>query len=200
MLVSFAKNFAAAAAAAAAMMMIASSPQPVDAFDYAIMSGDDTGLVMTDNTTGITDLLTVFTNDVTLVEMTGVAWEYTGNDSTDTIVTWSLLLNGELVETGEVDISDTQRELPTSFECGSFQPSKSKSVFANRMIKKKKKERKKKGFWLNGNKNKITLQVAVLSSLTLNCIFFHVCSTTSDCPTSFPTCFLFFDFAIRCSH
>ena len=137
MFVSAVKNFnlvGLAVAAAATTMMIASSPQTVSAFDYAIMSGDDTGLVMTDITTGISDLVTVFTNDATAVEMVGVEWEYTGSVSTETNVTWSLLLNGELVETGEVDIGDTQRELPTSFGCGSFTPSSSKSLTLKMMM------------------------------------------------------------------
>ena len=113
-------------AAAAAAMMMTTTPGPVDAFDYAIVTGDDTGLTLTDEATGITDLVTVFTDDLTSVEMNGVAWEYTGSTSNDTIVRWTLLLNGELADTGEVDIGDTERELPTSFGCGSFKPTKGK--------------------------------------------------------------------------
>lgn len=97
----------------------------VNAFDYNISSAGS--LVLTDNSTGISEIITMFKNDVTLVSVDGVAWDYTGLEGGESLVTYTTIANGVVQDEGAIDISDTTRELPTSFDVGSVQVGKSKS-------------------------------------------------------------------------
>lgn len=97
----------------------------VNAFDYNISSAGS--LVLTDNSTGISEIITMFKNDVTLVSVDGVAWDYTGFEGGESLVTYTTIANGVVQDEGAIDISDTTRELPTSFDVGSVQVGKSKS-------------------------------------------------------------------------
>lgn len=50
-------------------------PAVVSAFEYAMSdAGDDFGLGLTDVKTGITDVLTIFTNETTSVNVVGITW------------------------------------------------------------------------------------------------------------------------------
>jgi hypothetical protein len=99
-------------------------PASIHAFDYNISSAGE--LALTDVATGIHDLKTIFTNDVTAVAVDGVEWEPSGVVGGDDFVTFTTLLNGEVVETGRINLTDIGRELPTSFEVGTVTVPKSK--------------------------------------------------------------------------
>jgi hypothetical protein len=109
----------------------------VDAFDY---TPDITVAVqnLVDNVTTIEELRTIFINDVTLVYLEGIEWSLVeGDDSTNssetettgggsTIMKWETSVNGVVQDSGEVDLSDVGRELPTSIEAGSIKVEQSK--------------------------------------------------------------------------
>jgi hypothetical protein len=108
----------------------------VDAFDY---TPDITVAVqnLVDNVTTIEELRTIFINDVTLVYLEGIEWNLVeGDDSTNSsetettggsnIMKWETSVNGVVQDSGEVDLSDVGRELPTSIEAGSIKVEQSK--------------------------------------------------------------------------
>ena len=86
------------------------------AFDYSIVSAG--GLVLGDNSTGIADLLTLFTGDVTLVFLDGVEWEPSGIEGGDEAITFQTLLNGQVASEGEISLVDVERQLPSQLEVG----------------------------------------------------------------------------------
>ena len=102
-----------------------------NAFDY-VPNLDSASQNLVDNTTQIDELRTIFIDDVTLVYIEGMEWspvsvegvEDDGN--TTNIMKWETSVNGEIQATGEIDLSDVNRELPTSFEAGSIQVKQSK--------------------------------------------------------------------------
>jgi len=82
---------------------------------------------LVDNTTQIDELRTIFIDDVTLVYIEGMEWspvsveDVEDDGNTTNIMKWETSVNGEIQATGEIDLSDVNRELPTSFEAGSIQ-------------------------------------------------------------------------------
>lgn len=99
---------------------------PAGAFDYNITSAGE--LALSDNSTGISDLGTLFTGDVTLVSVVGVQWEPSGVEGGDEAVSFQTLLNGEVVDSGEISLVGVERQLPDSFDCGSVVTDRCKSL------------------------------------------------------------------------
>lgn len=97
---------------------------PATAFDYNITEAGS--LVLTDSSTGITDTVTIFTGDVTLVSVSGVTWEPSGVVGGDDFVSYTTLVNGDPQAIGIINISDVGRVLPTSFDVGNVTIPKSK--------------------------------------------------------------------------
>ena len=97
---------------------------PAGAFDYNISSAGE--LFLTDESTGISGIITLFTGDVTLVVADGVEWEPSGVEGGDTAVTFQTLLNGNVVDEGQISLEGTGRQLPTSVDCGSVKTDKGK--------------------------------------------------------------------------
>jgi len=62
-------------------------------------------LVMTDVETGITDLLSLFVGADTSVTASGVEWSHTGATTGNNTLTYETFVNGALVDTGTVDLS-----------------------------------------------------------------------------------------------
>ncbi|KAG7373467.1 Na+/H+ antiporter NhaC-like protein [Nitzschia inconspicua] len=91
---------------------------PVTAFDYNITSAGS--LDLTDVSTGIGGLKTIFTGDVTLVSVTGVEWEPSGVVDGDDIVSYTTIVNGVTQATGTISLVGVGRELPTDFDVGNI--------------------------------------------------------------------------------
>jgi len=97
-----------------------------NAFDY-VPNLDSASQNLVDNTTQIDELRTIFIDDVTLVYIEGMEWspvsveDVEDDGNTTNIMKWETSVNGEIQATGEIDLSDVNRELPTSFEAGSIQ-------------------------------------------------------------------------------
>jgi hypothetical protein len=96
------------------------------AFDYNITSAGS--LFLTDNSTGISGLQTIFTGDVTLVSVEGVEWGYTGLKGGNSSVTFTTLVDGVVQDEGTISLAGVGRELPTFFDCGSVLISQSELV------------------------------------------------------------------------
>ena len=88
------------------------------AFDYMPVWGDDTTIVLGDNSTGIGGIVTLFTGDVTLVFLDGVEWEPSGIEGGDTDLAFQTFLNGNLASEGLISLADVDRQLPSTLECG----------------------------------------------------------------------------------
>jgi hypothetical protein len=99
-------------------------PASVHSFNYNISSAGD--IFLTDAATGIQDLKTIFTGDATAVSVNGVSWERSGVQGGDDFVTFTTLVNGKVAEIGIINLTDVERELPTSFDVGTVTVPKSK--------------------------------------------------------------------------
>ena len=100
----------------------------VNAFDYSPnVAGATQNLV--DVATEIDGLRTIFINDVTKVYIEGVEWSpNTSKDKNDngnstgtgttSMMQWKTSVNGVVQDSGSVDLSNVNRELPTSFAAG----------------------------------------------------------------------------------
>jgi hypothetical protein len=99
-------------------------PASIEAFRYNISSAGD--LFLSDVSTGIQDLKTIFIGDATAVAVDGVEWEPSGVEGGNDFVTFTTLVNGEVVETGIINLTDAGLLLPTSFEVGTIMVPKSK--------------------------------------------------------------------------
>lgn len=102
-------------------------PAVVSAFDYA-MSGDsdDFGLRLTDVKTGITDILTIFTNEPTSVTVAGITWTEKENATVGSgdVVFWTTFVNNVIQAEGNFSLLDVGRELPTEIDAGVIEVSK----------------------------------------------------------------------------
>lgn len=99
----------------------------VRAFDYTpFIDGDDAALNLIDSATGIEGLQTIFIGDATLVLVDGVEWikNEDGGNSSSSLLKWETSVNGIVQDSGEIDLSVYDRELPTSIEAGSIQVDK----------------------------------------------------------------------------
>jgi hypothetical protein len=96
----------------------------VHGFDYNITSAGS--IFLTDEKTGISGLLTIFTGDITNVEVQDVEWGFTGLDGGDTDVVWSTIVDGVEQASGTFSLVGTERSLPTSIPVGSVVINKSK--------------------------------------------------------------------------
>ena len=118
-----------AAAILAATVALFSSP--AQAFDYTpVIDCDDCVQVLTDTATGIEELKTIFVGDETLVRVDNVEWIHDGeggsNSTSGGILKWETSVNGIVQDSGEIDLSEYDRQLPTTIEAGSIQIDKSK--------------------------------------------------------------------------
>jgi hypothetical protein len=105
-------------------------PTSIRAFDYNISSAGD--LFLTDVSTGISGLRTIFTGDAIAVAVDGVTWEPSGVEGGDDFVTFTTSLNGEVVDTGTISLTNVGRELPMSLQVGSVLVPKSKCSTSKR--------------------------------------------------------------------
>jgi len=105
------------------LWLFASSSSLVSAFDYNIT--DAGSLYLIDSKTGISGLKTIFVDDAILVTVEDVTWEYTGLEGGMDIVLYRTLVDGVVQATGNISLADVDRELPTSFDCGSVVVSES---------------------------------------------------------------------------
>ena len=90
------------------------------AFDYSIIDAGEISL--TDVETDITDIRTIFTNELVAVTVSGLEWEENGgtNNGTD-LLHWETLVGGSVQASGSFDLSTLpSRELPTSLDVGEF--------------------------------------------------------------------------------
>jgi hypothetical protein len=94
------------------------------AFDYNISSAGD--LFLVDESTGISGITTLFTGEVVLVSVEGVAWEPSGVEGGEEFVIYQTLLNGQVVDEGNISLVGVDRQLPSSLECGSVQTDRCK--------------------------------------------------------------------------
>jgi len=124
----------AAATILAAVALFSSTPL-ARAFDYTpILDGEDAKQILIDNTTLIEGLQTIFIGDATLVLVDGVEWiknEELGNSSSS-ILKWETSVNGVVQDSGEIDMSVYDRELPTSIEAGMIQVDQSKLLLEHK--------------------------------------------------------------------
>jgi hypothetical protein len=105
-------------------------PASIRAFDYNISSAGE--LFLTDVSTGISGLRTIFTGDAITVAVDGVTWEPSGVAGGDDFVTFTTSLNGEVVDTGTISLTDVGRELPMSLQVGTVLVPKSKCSTSKR--------------------------------------------------------------------
>jgi hypothetical protein len=98
------------------------------AFDYSITGAGS--IVLTDQETGITDCVTIFTDEFTDVFVDGIEWDETGVvDGSDDLLFWETSLDGEVQASGSMSLADVGRELPTSLSAGSVKPNSKGSAF-----------------------------------------------------------------------
>lgn len=101
------------------------------AFDYTLKSdADNVALSITDATTGISNVKSLFINELHSVSVTGIEWEVketattvtntTTSDNVDVVLFWSTLVDGIVVDTGNVSLSEAGSLLITELDVGSF--------------------------------------------------------------------------------
>lgn len=88
------------------------------AFDYEIDSEADMALFLIDVSTGIEDLKSLHNGDAVYVSVTGIEWLALENTTTTTNLTWSTFLDGALVTSGTVDLTEDGKLLPSSIDVG----------------------------------------------------------------------------------
>lgn len=95
--------------------------EQVRAFNYNLFEAG--GLSLTDIETSITDIRTLFTNELTSVAVTGVAWTPNETNSTDDeTLLCELMVDGVVVSNATLNLTElAARELPDTVECGSFE-------------------------------------------------------------------------------
>jgi hypothetical protein len=103
---------------AAALLLLWSST--VSAFNYGL-TGEIEALKLVDYETSIEDIKTIFTNEITLVSVTGVKWNVSGNNVSDTddVLRYETSVDGIVQSTGTVNLSALgDRELLDTIDCG----------------------------------------------------------------------------------
>eukprot|EP00934_Nitzschia_sp_Nitz4_P006005 Nitzschia sp. Nitz4//scaffold9_size221794//103683//106193//NITZ4_001350-RA/size221794-snap-gene-0.101-mRNA-1//1//CDS//3329561013//5995//frame0 len=95
---------------------------PTVAFDYEIVGAGD--VVLTDVSTSIGPLKTLFTDDEMYVAVEGLEWDISSGNGTDETLTCETLVDGELVATETMSLADVGRTLPSSMDCGTAKVSK----------------------------------------------------------------------------
>lgn len=102
------------------LIMFASLSQ---ALDYEIDGESELTLFLIDVSSGIEGLVTLHNGDAVSVSVTGVdgvgiVWLPLTNTTATTNLTWSTLLDGELVVSGTMDLTDYGKLLPSSIDVG----------------------------------------------------------------------------------
>jgi hypothetical protein len=96
---------------------------PAASFEYSIVGAGS--LVLTDVSTSITDVVTLFTNEELLVTADGIEWEQTGAiNGSDNLLFFETLVNGKVQATGNVSLANVGRELPGSIDAGTIKVEK----------------------------------------------------------------------------
>ena len=97
------------------------------AFEYIINAdGEELGLSIADVTTGITDIRTLFIDEVHSVTVKGIEWIInedmmnTTSSSGDGLLLWSTMVDGTVVDSGNISLTELGQLLPTDFEAGTF--------------------------------------------------------------------------------
>jgi hypothetical protein len=98
------------------------------AFEYTFNGeAEGLGLSITDVTTGISNVQTLFIDEIHSVSVQGVEWmiqeDVMTNNTTSTegfLLLWSTMVDGTVVATGNVSLTDLGQLLPTSIDAGTF--------------------------------------------------------------------------------
>ncbi len=106
-------------------LLLLTLPTTTTSLEYSPNAGE--GLVsLTDETTRIAGLKTIFIGDTTLVTLEGIEWSSDDSVSNSSSLMWETTVNGIVQDSGMVDISDEPLDLPTSISAGSIVVDKSK--------------------------------------------------------------------------
>ena len=93
------------------------------AFDYSLTGAGN--IVLTDEATSITDIVTIFTDESVLVTVDGIEWNATGSvEGSDNLLRFETLVDGETQASGSISLEDVSRELPTSIDAGAIKVDK----------------------------------------------------------------------------
>jgi hypothetical protein len=108
-------------------------------FDYSLdssssSSATDVRLKLIDESTGISNLKTLFIGEVTNVTVQGISWipnehtitalQYQGNESYHhhpSVIQWTTYVDGIIVDNGTIPLMGIGRQLPKQISVGSFQ-------------------------------------------------------------------------------
>ena len=95
------------------------------AFDYSFVDiPEEPGLVLTDVTTGVSDILTIFKNELVAVKVTGIEWEpLSDGESAPDVIVWETTVDGKVQASGTFNLTDTGRELPSELKVGEIKVS-----------------------------------------------------------------------------
>mmetsp|Transcript_17639 Transcript_17639/g.49954 ORF Transcript_17639/g.49954 Transcript_17639/m.49954 type:complete len:826 (-) Transcript_17639:210-2687(-) len=108
-----------------------SSSSHVAAFDYEVDPDAVGSISLMDLETEIDGIKTIFRDDEVAVSVTDIGWKEPetpidgGGSST---LFWTTAVDGVEKESGEVDLTDVKREMPTSFDAGKIKATDSGSV------------------------------------------------------------------------
>ena len=101
------------------------------AFEYTFdTDADDLGLTITDVATGISNVRTLFIHEEHSVRVKGIRWtinKYNTNASSssissseDVMLLWSTVVDGVIVTSGNISLTNLGQLLPNEFEAGNF--------------------------------------------------------------------------------
>lgn len=91
---------------------------PVAAFDYNITSAGS--ILLTDVATSISPIETLFVNQDAAVTADGLEWAQSGSNSLGALLTYETFVDGVMVASGELNLDEVGRELPSSVDCGTI--------------------------------------------------------------------------------
>jgi hypothetical protein len=95
---------------------------PVYAFDYSLDDTSETTMSITDDTTGIPNVKTLFIGELHSIVVDGMSWlpNESNASTTSDLLLWRTTIDGNVVASGNVSLADAGRELPSMIDAGSF--------------------------------------------------------------------------------
>eukprot|EP00429_Kryptoperidinium_foliaceum_P008923 CAMPEP_0176011894 /NCGR_PEP_ID=MMETSP0120_2-20121206/5516_1 /TAXON_ID=160619 /ORGANISM="Kryptoperidinium foliaceum, Strain CCMP 1326" /LENGTH=128 /DNA_ID=CAMNT_0017344765 /DNA_START=35 /DNA_END=417 /DNA_ORIENTATION=+ len=104
-------------------LLLALATAPVAAFDYNLVGAGS--VVLTDVSTSISPLQTLFVDQDVSVVADGLEWEANDNATTVTgTLFYETFVDGKLAAQGNMSLDDVGRELPSSVDAGTLSVSK----------------------------------------------------------------------------
>ena len=91
---------------------------------YILASQSDLSLSLTDVTTGVSPVLTLFLNEKVVVSVDGIKWEGAANSSS-TVLEFTTVVDGNVFAQGKINLPESALELPYSVDVGEIYTSKS---------------------------------------------------------------------------